>query len=161
MPPFLKGMARHGGEMGHMQIGSATVMFVDDVDAIVEELITLMELHGIQAVGAADLDQAVQMLEYEPAVQVLCCDLRLAQQFGMEIVSRVGRHPVLCDRNLKYLFVTGDKSLFSGVTKQGQYQVLSKPVHPAVLVRTIQDMLLEINAAASWQHNEAGSGESG
>lgn len=124
-----------------MQAGSAVVLFVDDVDAIVEELLTLMMLHGIRSVGATDLDQAIKVLERETEVRVLCCDLRLAHESGLEIVGRVAKHPVLRIRNLQYLFVTGDKSIADTSSLVVEHQVLSKPVDPGMLVDKLKSML--------------------
>ncbi|MFD2138061.1 hypothetical protein ACFSLT_27635 [Novosphingobium resinovorum] len=52
-------------------------MLIDDVSAIVEELLTFMALHDICAVGVEDLDQAMVMLERHASIRVLACDVRL------------------------------------------------------------------------------------
>jgi CheY-like chemotaxis protein len=122
-------------------MGLPTVLVVDDVAAIVEELLTLMQLYGIPAVGSADLAQAIEVLEREPAIRVISCDVRLDRESGLEIVDRIESHPTLSKRRFRYLFVTGDQMQLSRLNSTAEMAVLSKPVQPAVLMETLKRML--------------------
>lgn len=117
------------------------VLVVDDVPAIVEELLTMVELNGIAAAGAADLDEAIQVLERETTIRVISCDVRLDRESGLEIVGRIEAHPVLSRRTFRYLFVTGDQMQLAQIPAARDRAVLSKPVKPATLIETLKSML--------------------
>lgn len=127
-------------------ISPSTVLVVDDVAAIVEELLTLMQLNAIPAAGASDLTAAIAVLEREPAISVVVCDVRLDRESGLDIVKLVDGHPALCKREMRYLFVTGDKMQFNEGDRDPGYCVLTKPVQPAVLIGTLKRMLEPSNA---------------
>ncbi len=120
---------------------SSTVLIVDDVAAIVEELITLMRLNGIAAAGAADLKGALAALEREPTIRVISCDVRLDRESGLDILDRIMGHPVLCKREFQYLFVTGDQMQIDRLNPDPRVAVLSKPVQPSILIGTLKSML--------------------
>lgn len=117
-----------------------SVLVLDDVPAIVDELLTLLELHDIESVGAATLEGAIVLLSANPTIRAISCDLRLGPDWGLDIVERVKNHPELCNRDLQYLFVTGDNLQAVELPGAG-YAVLSKPVRPDKLVDTLSTML--------------------
>lgn len=118
-----------------------TMLVIDDVVAIVEELLTLMQLHGISAVGAVDLQGAIAVLEREPAIRAISCDVRLDRESGLDIVDCIAAHPTLRHRGFRYLFMTGDQMALDRLGPEPGRAVLSKPVRPAVLIETVQRML--------------------
>ena len=120
---------------------ASTVLVVDDVTAIVEELLTLMRLHAIPATGAADLKGAIAALEREPAIRVISCDVRLDRECGLDIVERINSHPALRDREFQFLFVTGDQMQVDRLNPDPNVAVLSKPVQPATLIDALKTML--------------------
>lgn len=119
----------------------ALVLLIDDVDAIVEELLTFMALHDIAAVGVADLDQAMTMLERHASIRVLACDVRLGGESGLSIVSRIRAHAELSRRDFRYLFITGDQIRPDPELALPRHLVLTKPVQPQVLIGTLNSML--------------------
>jgi CheY-like chemotaxis protein len=123
-----------------------TVLVIDDVVAIVEELLTLMQLHGVCAVGVADLQGAIEVLEREPAIRLISCDVRLDRESGLEIVERIKGHPTLRQRDFQYLFMTGDPMQLDRLGADPERAMLSKPVQPAVLIDTVQRMLAQVDA---------------
>ncbi|MFT4053288.1 MAG: response regulator [Novosphingobium sp.] len=123
----------------------ALVLLIDDVDAIVEELLTFMALHDIAAVGVADLDQAMAMLEQHASIRVLACDVRLGGESGLSIVSRIRTHATLRDRTFRYLFITGDQLRLDPDLALPDHLVLTKPVQPQVLISTLNSMLGDID----------------
>jgi len=124
-----------------MRHEQAKVLVLDDVSAIVEELLTLMSLHDIAGVGAANLAEAVDMLERHPAVRVIACDLRLDRESGLDIVSRIHQHPVLRLRPFEFVFITGDQMRDDLVADTSRYTFLTKPVQPQALIDTMRQML--------------------
>lgn len=119
----------------------AVVLLIDDVSAIVEELLTFMELNGIPAIGVSNLDQAMAALETHAGIRVLACDVRLGQESGLSIMDRVRDHGRLSQRKLQYLFITGDQIVADNDVIVRDYLVLTKPVQPQLLIVTLQQML--------------------
>jgi len=133
--------------MRAMRTERPTVLVVDNVAEIVEELLTLMALHKIPATGAYDLDGALDVLKREPDVRAISCDVRLDRESGLDIIPRVAECPALHTRRFRYLFVTGDQMQLDALIGSGDLAVLSKPVQPRVLIETLQQMLLSGDAA--------------
>lgn len=121
----------------------ALVLLIDDVNAIVEELLTFMALHDICAVGVADLDQAMAMLEQHPSIRVLACDVRLGNESGLSIVARIRAHAMLSQREFRYLFITGDQLRPDPELALPRHLVLTKPVQPQLLINTLNTMLAD------------------
>lgn len=129
-----------------MQMERPTVLVIDNVEAIVEELLTLMALHQIPAAGAYDLDGALDVLEREPAIRAISCDVRLEDECGLDLVARVESCPALSGREFRYLFVTGDQMQLDRLSSTSDLAVLSKPVQPRVLIDTLRRMLSSADA---------------
>jgi len=119
----------------------ALVLLIDDIDAIVEELLTFMALRDICAVGVPDLDQAMAMLEQHASIRVLACDVRLGGESGLSIVSRIRDHVGLRERDFRYLFITGDQLRPDPDLDLPAHLVLTKPVQPQLLINTLNMML--------------------
>lgn len=124
-----------------MRREEARVLLIDDVDAIVEELLTFMELHGIPAIGVSDLDQAVTALEANSAIRVLACDVRLGRESGLSIIPRIEAHADLSKRAFRYLFITGDQLRQATTPTMPDHLVLTKPVQPRILIEVLRDLL--------------------
>lgn len=124
-----------------MRKAEAQVLLIDDVKAIVEELLTFMELHGIPAIGVHDLDEAMAALEAHPSIGVLACDVRLGRDSGLSIIPRIRDHPQLRSRPFRYLFITGDQLRPDPALLMPDHMVLTKPVQPRVLIDVLHDLL--------------------
>jgi CheY-like chemotaxis protein len=122
-----------------------TVIVIDDVEAIVEELLTLLQLHAIPAVGAANLPGAIEALERDPSIRVISCDVRLDRESGIDIIRQIKAHPSLSERHYRYLFVTGDEMQLDRLESCSGLEVLSKPVQPAVLMATVKQLLSAVD----------------
>ncbi len=124
-----------------MGMESPTVLVIDNVEAIVGELLTLMAMNRIPAVGAYDLDGALDLLRREPNIRAISCDVRLDDESGLDLIERVERCEELRERPLRYLFVTGDQMQLDHLNRSSDLAVLSKPVQPRVLVEAVRHML--------------------
>lgn len=127
-----------------MREREALVLLIDDVGAIVEELLTFMDLHGIPAIGVSDLDEAMAALETNPAIRVLACDVRLGRESGLSIVPRIREHAELHTRPFRYLFISGDQIRQDPTLTMPDHMVLTKPVQPQVLIDVLRELLGEI-----------------
>lgn len=131
-----------------MSNNEAIVLVIDDVSAIIEELLTFMELHGIPALGVSDLDQAIAALELNSGIKLLACDVRLGRESGLSVVSRLRDHPSLSRRDFRFLFMTGDQIMADVDAITTDYMVMTKPVQPQLLMGTVQQMLRDAGAVA-------------
>lgn len=117
---------------------AAEVLVIDDVEEIVEELLGLLVLLDIPAVGAHSLDQAMRILHGHPTIRVIACDVRLKRESGLEIIDLVHADSGLSGRDLRYIFMTGDSMQSDAIRA---HPVLAKPVQPRELVRLLKAML--------------------
>ncbi len=117
------------------------VLVVDDVHEIVEELVELLELLDIPAVGAHSLGQAVAVLESVATIRVIACDVRLARESGPEIIQKVAQNDKLAHRPLQYMFMTGDPMRPDAIEAQLHCPVLTKPVQPRELIALLRQLL--------------------
>jgi CheY-like chemotaxis protein len=129
-----------------MQMERPTVLVIDNVEEIVDELLTLMALHKIPAAGAYDLDGALEVLKREPAIRAISCDVRLDDESGLDIIGRIDSCQALRERPFSYLFVTGDQMQLDHLNSMSDLAVLSKPVQPGVLIDTMKRMLSPADA---------------
>lgn len=129
-----------------METGRPVALVVDDVADIVEELLILLIRHDIPAVGAASLDEALDALRREPGIRVISCDVRLDRERGTDIVSRIAECAELQTRDYRYLFMTGDPMQIDTLLSVPDWDVLSKPVSPDLLIRTLKRMLTTTHA---------------
>lgn len=125
---------------------AALVLVLDDVKPIVDELITLLQLHGIAAEGAETLDQGIAALERAPGIRVIACDVRLGRESGLDIGDRICAHPVLADRPFQYVFITGDPMGFDSLPRALPHSLLTKPVRPRDLIGLVKGLLANAGA---------------
>lgn len=117
------------------------VLVIDDMAAIVEELTTLLTLQGIPATGARTLTEAVAILEREPAVRIIACDIWLDGESGLDIVYRILARAALRDRALHYAFITGSPAQAGTLPADLPHSILAKPVSPQDLVAHFRELL--------------------
>lgn len=121
------------------------VLVIDDIAAIVDELLTLLELNGIAAVGARSLSEATASLELHPSVTVIACDVRLDRESGIDIVEQIDRNAKLDGRKFRYIFISGDPMQGSGPLRgsgeSGGLLMLTKPIDPRNLIELLCDLL--------------------
>jgi len=119
---------------------AALVLVVDDVCEIVEELVVLLGLAEMPAVGAHSLATAIDALEAAPTIGVVVCDVRLHRESGLEIIERVAAHARLAHRALHYIFMTGDPMRSDAIAPL-HCRLLTKPVRPSDLIQLVQSLL--------------------
>jgi CheY-like chemotaxis protein len=117
------------------------ILIVDDVSDIVEEMIQMLELLDLSAVGAHSIDEAMHQLGRHADVRLVVCDLRLPGESGTEILKRVDTEQALSGRQLAYLFMTGDAEQARMVAARPNGVVLTKPINPRTLIATIVGLL--------------------
>lgn len=129
-----------------MEEAGPVVLVIDDVVEIVEELVALLAMQKIAAIGAHNLREALAMLEQAPGVRIVACDVRLGRESGLEIIERVERNPRLRDRDLRYVFVTGDTMNRDVLAAIPSSSILTKPIQPRALVGLFRELLADKNS---------------
>jgi CheY-like chemotaxis protein len=117
------------------------ILIVDDVSDIVEEMIQMLDLLDLAAVGAHSIDAAINQLRAHAAVRVVVCDLRLPGESGTSILKRIDADEALARRNIAYMFMTGDADQARMVASLSNGVVLTKPINPRTLIETIATLL--------------------
>lgn len=124
-----------------MNRDEVSVLVVDDVAAIVEEMIILLNLHNIYAESATNLSEAEAILEQFGNIYVIVCDLRLGKESGLDIIDRVNANEKFAGRSFEYVFVTGDPMQIDHLPDGQRPYVMTKPVRPRELVELLQGLL--------------------
>lgn len=127
-------------------LDEALVLVIDDVPEIVDELVTMLSLLDMPALGAKSLSDAMTVLENAPALKAIACDIRLARESGFEILRLIAQHPQLSTRPYGFVFMTGDPMRPDAIDAQKTYHLLSKPVQPRALIEILQKLLAAPNA---------------
>jgi len=127
--------------LGSMERTTPTVLVIDDVAEIVEELLTLLSLREISATGAHSLDGAIGALENAPQIRVIACDVRLGKESGFDICDRIRTHPRLKARNFAYIFISGDPMRLNQASHLPKHSILTKPVEPRALIELLREKL--------------------
>ena len=117
------------------------ILVVDDVMPIVRELVTMLNLMEMPARGARSISEALAVLIDNDSLRIVACDVRLNGESGADLVLGVRQNPSLADRNIHFVFMTGDAMQYDSATPIHGYPVLMKPVPPAVLVSTLSTLL--------------------
>jgi DNA-binding NtrC family response regulator len=114
------------------------ILIVDDFDNIVEEFVIILELRGFAAIGAATFDEAIATLKQHETIEVIISDVRLPGHSGFELVDVVKADPVLQDRQLSYIFMSGEMQI---TNNSPAYPVMTKPLDMARLFAELERIL--------------------
>lgn len=122
-------------------IAQPTILIVDDVADIVDEMVQMLELVDLSAVGAGSVGAAIRLIGMHADIRVVVSDLRLSGESGAEILTRVDADPALAARALTFLFMTGDTDQARAMARRPNAAVLTKPIDPRILITTITDLV--------------------
>lgn len=116
---------------------SPVILIIDDVADIVDEMIQMLALLDLPAVGARSVATGIARLGQNPDIRLLVCDLRLPGENGADIRARIAGTPGLEDRSLTIIFMSGDTDRLEAMTVEPGSMILTKPIDPSVLIDTI------------------------
>ena len=122
-------------------MASPSVLIVDDVPEIVEELTQMLMILDIPAVGAASIEAALAQLAAHESLRVVVTDVNLHHENGHQLVEQVNASASLSRRALRYLFITGDPDSMACETASPNRSMLIKPVNPRILISCIRTSL--------------------
>jgi DNA-binding response OmpR family regulator len=124
-----------------MEIASkAKILVVDDEHTIANTLSWLLNSEGFETRAAYSGEEAVEVAQsFFP--DALICDVMMSGISGMEAAARIcARFP-----SCRVLVISGHVSVTdledSDVAKEHQFDFLSKPVHPRILLDRLRTIL--------------------
>jgi CheY-like chemotaxis protein len=112
------------------------ILIVDDVASLVHEIILLLRLMELDAVGAGSVDDGLALLDRFDSICVVVTDVWLAQESGFDLLPRVKNSPSLQGRNFTYFFMSGDTRIES---QQGEYTTIDKPIDIPIFVKLLRN----------------------
>ena len=119
--------------------GAETVLVVEDADGLRELIRRLLQRQGYTVLVAGNADEAFQLFEQNPSIEVVLTDVVMPGASGPELTSRlVERRP-----GLKVIYMSGytDETIAQhGVLKPG-IAFLAKPFTSEALGRKIREVL--------------------
>jgi len=124
----------------------STILFVDDDIDILYSFIRALENAGIEVITAANVEQAIQVLQSNQPLDLIVTDLIMPygyeysgtfQHSGLEVIKTAKKlrknTPVMC------LSVSGhDKDLEQKLLKLGVIEHLSKPILPSEFIQRVK-----------------------
>jgi len=125
------------------------VLIVDDEEAIVEGLLSLLHFEAIESNGAFDRIGAESLME-ETFYSVIVADLRLhTEAEGLELLDAIRR---ITPRS-RVLTLTGfaTMELENEVLRRGSSKVMRKPANAEAILSAIADLLAEVEKMAAAQ----------
>ena len=115
--------------------GTATVVIIDDDEAVREALEGLLESVGLEAKSFASVQHYADL---QPAVDVGCMvlDVRLPGRSGLDFQTELAKS----GNGLPVIFISGhaDVAMSVRAMKAGAFEFLTKPVHHQQLLDAIQ-----------------------
>jgi signal transduction histidine kinase/ActR/RegA family two-component response regulator len=117
----------------------ATILLVEDEDAVREMAGGLLKRAGYAILPASGPAEALAIFEKEQArISLLLTDVVMADLNGPELAERLTRHRP----ELRVVFISGYSDPLSGTSAEdGHSAFLSKPFSAAALIATVQDAL--------------------
>jgi DNA-binding NtrC family response regulator len=114
-----------------------SVLVVDDEDRFRENLIKLLGIHGLSAVGAESGAQALEILGSRP-VDVILLDVKMPGMGGLDVLAEVKK----IDPLIEVIVLTGHASVDTAkeIIALGGYDYLLKP-------HGIEDLIAKIETA--------------
>jgi CheY-like chemotaxis protein len=117
------------------------VLVVDDESIIADTLTEILNKNGYEATAAYDGEEAIETALVKPP-HLLISDVMLPGMNGVELATRMRRIFPEC-KVLLFSGHTQTRELLLNSTNQSghHFELLSKPVHPADLLKRLATML--------------------
>ncbi len=117
------------------------ILVVDDVADIVAEMVTMLELVGVAALGAASVPEALRGLRDRPSIRAIICDLHLQREDGRTLLALLRDEPALANRSLSVIFITGDSDVEGTPAHTPPITILRKPIDPDLVIDRVRHIL--------------------
>ncbi len=116
------------------------VLVIEDEEILRESILNILEIEGVNAIGAEDGRSGLQMAkEFVP--DLILCDVRMPELNGYEVLRALRQDPIVA--NIPFIFLTAES--IQNVVPQGQMLgangYLAKPFTTAELLEAINQGL--------------------
>jgi CheY-like chemotaxis protein len=115
--------------------GRRTVLVVDDDLDTLEIVTTVLELHGVPAITAADGIEALAAMRACSEIGLVLLDLMMPRMSGVEVLAEMKRDPALA--RLPVVVISGNYQTEQAVLGMGADEYLLKPLEVDVLMGVV------------------------
>ncbi len=117
------------------------ILIVDDEHLVADTLSLIFQKHGFAARAVYSADEALECARTF-APEILLCDINMPDKDGLDLIASMDREQPAC----RVLVLTGAYSSLNRVRQRSsevrrKFSVLTKPCHPAELVRMAGELL--------------------
>ncbi len=117
----------------------AKILVVDDEENIRKSLKMILEYEGYGFLEAADGEEALDVLDETPGVDLVLLDVKLPGRDGLEVLGEVKKKPY----SPEVIMISGHGTIKTAVdaTKLGAFDFLEKPLHRERVLLCIRNAL--------------------
>ncbi len=115
---------------------ATSVLVIDDFDPTREAVVTLIQMHGLDAIGAQSGPDALDLLQAGMRPCVVLLDLRMPGMDGWETWERMKAVPELADTPV--VILSADVADDTRASRVGIREFLRKPIHARDLLAAIE-----------------------
>lgn len=118
------------------------ILIVDDEHLVADTLSLIFQKNGFIARAAYSANEALDCARHF-APDLLLCDINMPERDGLELIDIMDREQPAC----RVLVLTGAYSSLSRIQKRAseadhEFSVLTKPCHPAEVLRCAGELLV-------------------
>ena len=131
-------------EVGHLFSDipgkTATILLIEDEEAIVDLVKSVLELEGYNVLVALDGEQALSLFaQHQDEIDLIVSDLDLPRMKGDEVYIEIRKK----NPDIKILFASGyiDDYMRTYLQALGVKEFVDKPYHPFQILNCIKSML--------------------
>lgn len=113
-----------------------TILVVDDDPAIRALISLILQAHGYASIEARDGEQALDLLEHTPHVELMLLDLRMPRMNGLELLAELRARAKL--DTLPVVAFSGDGNAAKKAIEAGARACLIKPIEASRLLDAVR-----------------------
>jgi two-component system chemotaxis response regulator CheY len=116
---------------------SKTILIVDDSVSVRRNVAMTLKQAGFVMVEAADGEEGVAMIDSNPNIDMVICDVNMPNMNGLEMVEKIKSKPENKSLPIVMLTTEGQILLIKRAKEAGAVGWLVKPCNSAQLVQTV------------------------
>ncbi len=135
--------AREIAEIAEESTDPVSVLIVDDDPEAVEEMTESLSTMGLRCFGATSAQDALDLVDLEPGINVAVVDLKMPGMDGLELVQRLRQDPA---RDIQCIMVSGHGTMgdVQQAMREDVREFLTKPINSNELVDSVARLGEEI-----------------
>ncbi len=135
--------AREIAEIAEESTDPVSVLIVDDEPEAVEEMTESLSAMGIRSFGATSAQDALDLVDREPGINIAVVDLKMPGMDGLELVQRLRQDPA---RDIQCIMVSGQGTMgdVRQAMRENVREFLTKPINSNELVDSVTRLGEEI-----------------